>query len=69
MRPVSYGICYQGEPKINSVEVHSQLSNNRHPVDGAVVGAGSLWPKNIEFLDSDLFIYLSIYCAENSNWQ
>jgi hypothetical protein len=29
---------------INSVEVHPQLSNNSHPVDGALVGAGSLWP-------------------------
>jgi hypothetical protein len=28
----------------NSVEDHSQLSHNRHPVDGALVGAGSLWP-------------------------
>jgi hypothetical protein len=27
---------------INSVEVHPQLNNNGHPVDGAVVGAGSL---------------------------
>jgi hypothetical protein len=27
---------------INSVEVHPQLSNNRHPVDGVLVGAGSL---------------------------
>jgi hypothetical protein len=25
----------------NSVLVHPQLSNNRHPVDGALVGAGS----------------------------
>jgi hypothetical protein len=25
---------------INSVEVHPQLSNNGHPVDGALVGAG-----------------------------
>jgi hypothetical protein len=33
----------KAKPKINSVEVHSQLSNNRHPVDGALVGAGSLW--------------------------
>jgi hypothetical protein len=31
------------EPKINSVEVHPQLSNNGHPLDGALVGAGSLW--------------------------
>jgi hypothetical protein len=31
------------KPNINSVEVHPQVSNNRHPVDGAlVVGAGSL---------------------------
>jgi hypothetical protein len=29
-------------PNINSVEVHPQLSNNRHPVDGVLVGAGSL---------------------------
>jgi hypothetical protein len=32
------------KPNINSVEVHPQLSYNRHPVDGALVGAGSLWP-------------------------
>jgi hypothetical protein len=32
-------------PNINSVEVHPQLSNNGHPVDGALLGAGSLWPK------------------------
>ncbi len=45
MRPISYRIGIQGETKnINSVEVHPQLSNNRHPVDGALVGAGSLWP-------------------------
>jgi hypothetical protein len=30
------------KPNINSVEVHPQLSNNRHPVDGALEGAGSL---------------------------
>jgi len=35
------------KPNINSVEVHPQLSNNGHPVDGALVdGAGSLWPLN-----------------------
>jgi len=28
----------------NSGEIHPQLSNNGHPVDGAMVGAGSLWP-------------------------
>jgi hypothetical protein len=34
------------KPYINLVEVHPQLSNNRHPVDGALVGAGSLWPSS-----------------------
>jgi hypothetical protein len=32
------------KPNITSVEVHPQLSNNRHPVDGALVGASSVWP-------------------------
>jgi hypothetical protein len=26
------------------VEDHPQLSHNRHPVDGSLVGAVSLWP-------------------------
>jgi hypothetical protein len=30
------------KPNINSVKVHPQLSNNGHPVDGELVGAGSL---------------------------
>ncbi len=29
---------------VNSVEVHLQPSRNGHPVDGVLVGAGSLWP-------------------------
>jgi hypothetical protein len=32
------------KPNINSVEINPQLSKNEHPVDGALVGAGSLWP-------------------------
>jgi hypothetical protein len=32
------------KPNINSVEIHLQLSNNGHPVDGALVGAGALLP-------------------------
>jgi len=32
------------KPGSNSVEDHPQLSRYRHPVDGALVGAGSLWP-------------------------
>jgi hypothetical protein len=31
------------KPNINSVEFHPQLSNNEHPVDGMLVGAGSVW--------------------------
>ncbi len=34
------------KPNINSIEVHPKLSNNGHPVDGALVGAGSLWPSD-----------------------
>jgi hypothetical protein len=33
------------KPGSNSVEDHPQLSHNRHPVDVALVGAGSLWPE------------------------
>jgi len=29
---------------INLVEVHPQLGNNSHIVDGVVAGVGSLWP-------------------------
>jgi hypothetical protein len=32
------------KPDINSVNVHPQLSHNRHPVDGVLVGVGSLRP-------------------------
>ncbi len=32
------------KPNINSLEVHPQRSNKGHPVDGALVGVGSLWP-------------------------
>ncbi len=43
------------KPNINSVEVHPQLSNNWHPVDGgALVGAGSLWLANS--IDDEIFM-------------
>jgi hypothetical protein len=32
------------KPNINSVEIHPQMSNNGHPVDGALVDAGSPCP-------------------------
>jgi hypothetical protein len=34
---------YQNETSNNLVEGHPQLSHNRLPVDGALVGVGSLW--------------------------
>jgi hypothetical protein len=30
-------------PRLNQLLI--QLNNNGHPVDGALVGVGSLWPK------------------------
>jgi hypothetical protein len=40
----TYFLQNKVKPNINSVEVHPQLSNKGHPVDGAVVGAGAVWP-------------------------
>jgi hypothetical protein len=43
------------KPNINSVEAHPQLSNKKHPVDGAPVGAGPLGAKyTYEFPSSEL---------------
>ncbi len=33
------------KPNITLVKVHPQLSSNGHPVDGALMGASSLWPR------------------------
>jgi len=44
MRPISYRNGYQHQTKIlTQGKVHKHLSNNGHPVDGVLVGAGSLW--------------------------
>jgi hypothetical protein len=32
------------KPNINVVEVHSQLSNNGHPLDAVLLGVGSMLP-------------------------
>jgi hypothetical protein len=50
------------KPNINSVEVHPQLSNNGHPVDGALVGAGSLWPTKLRY--SVFFTFMDIYIGK-----
>jgi hypothetical protein len=53
VRPISCKIGYEVKPNINSIKVNPQLSNNnKHPVDGALVGAGSLWPYGCEKLNS-----------------
>jgi hypothetical protein len=42
------------KPNINSVEVHPQLNNNRHPVDDVLVGASSWRLVNCHLLLLDL---------------
>jgi hypothetical protein len=40
---VSSKLVTKTKPYINSIEVHPQLSNNKHLVDGTSMGVGSLW--------------------------
>ncbi len=42
LKPISY-IITKAKPNIISIEVHSQVNNNRHPMDGALVDASSMW--------------------------
>jgi hypothetical protein len=35
------------KPNINSVEAHPQMSNKKHPMDGALVGDGPLWANTL----------------------
>jgi len=51
MRPIEFltELVTKVKPNINSVEVHPQLSNNGHPVDGVLVGASSLWPSRAAY--------------------
>jgi len=37
------------KPNTPSFEVHPQLNNNKYPMDGALVGAGSLWHLQTNF--------------------
>ncbi len=45
MRPIFTELVTKVKPNTNSVEVHPQPSNIRHPVDDVLVGASSLCPK------------------------
>jgi hypothetical protein len=49
---------------INSVEVHPQLSDDSHPVDAALVGAGSLWPQAESYIrpSSSLAVFRRTSC-------
>ncbi len=38
------------KPHTNGIEVHSELSHNRHPVDGAMVGGGFTMALNLGLL-------------------
>jgi hypothetical protein len=49
------------KPNINLVEVHPQLSNNKHLVDGALVGADLPWPRQRTGVSS---LSLSLSCKE-----
>jgi hypothetical protein len=44
------------KPNINLFEVHPQLSYNRHPVDGTLVGAGSRWPLLLPYQEDNFGI-------------
>jgi hypothetical protein len=43
LKPISH-IITKVKPNIISIEVHSQMNNNRHPMDGALVDVSSMWP-------------------------
>ncbi len=47
MKPFLAKLVTKVKPYTNLVKVHPQLSNNRHPVDGALVGVDSLRPKKL----------------------
>jgi len=53
---------------INSVEVHPKLSNNGHPVDGALVGAGSLWSSDptLQYIPMDAWGEFTIIVSSNT---
>jgi hypothetical protein len=47
LKPFSY-IITKVKPNITSIEVHPQVNNNKHLMDGALVDVSSMWPgKNI----------------------
>jgi hypothetical protein len=67
------------KPNVNSVEVHPQLSNNRHPVDGVLMGAGSLWSYIYEGVVIEIFkwtvndtfgciLYLLVFMISNGHY-
>jgi hypothetical protein len=50
------------KPNINSVEVHPQLSNEKHPMDGVPVGAGPLGPNTLmNFLQVNYNLMIKVH--------
>ncbi len=57
------------KPNINSVEVHPQLTYNGHPVDGALVGASSLWPCKLKAFSGQVFTSVEqLLLFDPGNW-
>jgi len=54
------------KPEINSVDVHPQLSNNGHAVDGALVGAGSLMTGTWRSVREESALFTAISCRNVS---
>jgi len=51
MRPIFTELVTKVKPNTNSVEVHPQLSNIRHPVDDALVGGSSHCAPNVGYVN------------------
>jgi hypothetical protein len=51
----------------NLVEDHPQLSRNKHPVDGALVGVDSIWPKSTNSKPSTPIIMIGQFKTGISN--
>jgi hypothetical protein len=55
------------KPDINLIEIHPQLSHNKHSVDDAVMSAGSLWPDvSITEPNVELFWQLGVILSHES---
>jgi len=56
------------QPYTNSVEVHPQLNNNRHPVNGVLVSDGSLWPLSMYYGCNVSLLWFNFYLCSLPHW-